>query len=128
MSEEKKVKAADKVVEKKVDYKTGDYLELEFELGDLEFEATGKSKVVEDLFRLLLDKISNGEIPIYRKGKEEEEEEEEEEEKEEEYEEEEAESIEEEESETVTEPKPDWDILDSGSPPESPVEREMGED
>ena len=119
MSEEKKVKAADKVVEKKVDYKTGDYLELEFELGDLEFEATGKSKVVEDLFRLLLDKICNGEIPIYRKGEEkEEEEQEEEEEKEDEYEEEESEPV----------PGPDWDSLDSGSPPESPVEREMGED
>jgi hypothetical protein len=126
MSDEKKV-AAEKIVEKKVDYKTGDYLELEFELGDLEFEATGRSKVVEDLFKLLLDKIGSGEIPIHRKEEEEEEEEEEEVEIEEE-------DFKEEIEETETpkssedeklEPRPDWDSLDTETPPESPVEREL---
>ena len=80
MSEEKKASAG-KIVEKKVDYKTGDYLELEFELGDLEFEATGKSKVVENLFIHLLDKIISGELKIRGLEEEEEEEEEGEEEK-----------------------------------------------
>jgi hypothetical protein len=133
MSEEKKA-AAEKIVEKKVDYKTGDYLELEFELGDLEFEATGKSKVVENLFMILLDKIASGELPIH--GIEEEEEEEEEFEKEADEEEEIEEEGEEEgedeqpeaDEEPELEPTPDWESLDTETPPESPIERELEDD
>jgi hypothetical protein len=111
----------------------GDYLELEFELGDLEFEATGKSAVVEKLFRHLLDKICSGELKIYENGEEEEEEEEEKEENEEgeesKKEEDEAKEEEKETSESSEdvelEPEPDWDSLETETPPESPVEREL---
>ena len=115
MSAEKQP-AVEKHGEKKAEYKTGDYLELEFELGDLEFEATGKSVVVEKLFKLLLEKICSGELKI--NGKNEEEEEKKSEEKIEE----------EEESDAALEPGPDWGSLDTETPPESPTEREMGED
>ena len=61
-----------------------DYTEVEFELGDLEFEAKGKSVVVERMFKLLLQKIESGGIAIGLAMGQDEEEEEEEEEKEEE--------------------------------------------
>jgi hypothetical protein len=112
-------------VEKKADYKVGDYLELEFELGDLEFEATGKSAVVEKLFKLLLEKICSGELKVFGEFEEEEEEEEEEKDKEEKEEE---KKSEEREDDAALEPGPDWESLETESPPESPVERELEED
>ena len=43
--------------EEKRKKKKDDYTELEFELGELEFEAKGKSKVVERMFYTLLEKL-----------------------------------------------------------------------
>ena len=40
--------------------KKSDYAEVEFEFGDMEFEAKGRSVVVERMFRLLLEKIEDG--------------------------------------------------------------------
>jgi hypothetical protein len=128
MSSEKKHKA-EKHVEKKADYKVGDYLELEFEFGELEFEATGKSAVVEKLFRLLIDKICSGELKVFEESEEDEEEEEEKEKEEKEEKEEEPEEEEEKiEEEASSAPGPDWDSLDSESPPESPSERDIGDE
>ncbi|MBD3406451.1 MAG: hypothetical protein GF411_10095 [Candidatus Lokiarchaeota archaeon] len=39
-------------------------IEIEFEIGDLEFEAKGKPEVVERMFRHLLHKIEVGGIPV----------------------------------------------------------------
>lgn len=56
----------------------GDYAEVGFEIGNIEFEAKGKSLVVERMFRLLLDKIEHGrlvatvKLPDYEEEEEEE--------------------------------------------------------
>ena len=47
---------------KKSKKKADDYTELEFELGELEFEAKGKSKVVERMFYTLLEKLETGKL------------------------------------------------------------------
>jgi hypothetical protein len=47
---------------KKSKKKAADYTELEFELGELEFEAKGKSKVVERMFYTLLEKLETGKL------------------------------------------------------------------
>ena len=39
-----------------------DYTEVEFEIGNIEFEAKGRSVVVERMFRLLLEKIEEGKL------------------------------------------------------------------
>ena len=51
-----------------------DYTEVEFEFGDLEFEAKGKSVVIERMFRLLLEKLEEGKLTIGPRVEEEEEE------------------------------------------------------
>ncbi|MGY5875349.1 MAG: hypothetical protein RTU30_06365 [Candidatus Thorarchaeota archaeon] len=120
-----------------------DYTEVEFELGDMEFEAKGKAVVVERLFRLLLDKLEAGKIPLGKVKYEddEEDEEEEDEEGEEKEEEEEPESSEESEEESEPEtppeetsestdgeptldPPPEWDTFDEEPPAETDAERE----
>ena len=47
---------------KRTKKKADDYTELEFELGELEFEAKGKSKVVERMFYTLLEKLETGKL------------------------------------------------------------------
>ncbi len=42
--------------------KKSDYAEVEFEIGNIEFEAKGRSVVVERMFRLLLEKIETGKL------------------------------------------------------------------
>jgi len=58
-----------------------DYAAVEFEIGNIEFEAKGRSVVVERMFRLLLEKIEEGKlVATFRLQDEEEEEEEDEDE------------------------------------------------
>lgn len=118
--------------------KKSDYAEVEFEIGNIEFEAKGRSVVVERMFRLLLEKIETGKLVAEFKlqdleEEEEDEEEEKEEEKEETKEEEEeelpppAEEIFEEPPavpETALDPPPAWDTLDEKEPEVSDAERE----
>jgi hypothetical protein len=117
-----------------------DYCEVEFGIGNVEFEAKGRSIVVERMFRMLLEKIEEGKLVTeFRLQDIEEEEEEEEEEIEQEEEEveqeEEAELLEESTfdetdipeppSEDISEdPPPAWDSLDSEEPDVSDAERE----
>jgi len=68
--------------------KKEDWAEIEFEIGDIEFEAKGRSVVVERMFRLLLEKIEDGKLVKVFKLESHDDEEEEEEESEEEDEEE----------------------------------------
>ncbi len=116
--------------EKKKAKKSNDYTELEFELGELEFEAKGKSKIVERMFYTLLEKLETGKLKAITStvreledavDMEHEEEEEEEEEGEEEEEEEEDESF------SDVEPPPKWEMLDTETPPESEPEKEARE-
>ena len=68
--------------------KKEDWAEIEFEIGDIEFEAKGRSVVVERMFRLLLEKLEDGKlVKVFKLAShdDEEEEEEEEESEEEEY-------------------------------------------
>ena len=131
--------------------KKSDYAEVEFEIGDIEFEAKGRSVVVERMFRLLLEKIEDGKlVKTFTLLNHEDEEEEEEEEDEEEpaevetelekteevevpevktYEDppkEEAPHVEEHviPTEAYLDPPPAWDSLDSDTPPESEPEKE----
>jgi hypothetical protein len=115
--------------------KKSDYAEVEFEIGNIEFEAKGRSVVVERMFRLLLEKIETGKLVAEFKLQdleEEEDEEEEEEEKEESKEEKEelpapAEEIFEEAPvtpEPSLDPPPAWDTLDEKEPEVSEAERE----
>ncbi len=115
--------------EKKKAKKSNDYTELEFELGELEFEAKGKSKIVERMFYTLLEKLETGKLKAITSTvreledavdmEQEEEEEEEEEEGEEEE--------EEDESFSDVEPPPKWEMLDTETPPESEPEKEARE-
>ncbi|MFW9799121.1 MAG: hypothetical protein ACFFD9_01680 [Candidatus Thorarchaeota archaeon] len=125
--------------------KKDDYTELEFELGELEFEAKGSAKVVERMFYQLLEKLETGKLKAISstvkeleeaveevEGEEEGEELEEEEEAEEQE-----EGAEEEPSQTELEPEsseggpleppPTWDYLDTETPPETEPEREARE-
>jgi len=61
--------------------KKSDYAEVEFEIGNIEFEAKGRSVVVERMFRLLLERIEEGKLVKEFRLVEPDEEEEEEEEK-----------------------------------------------
>ncbi|MFW9965773.1 MAG: hypothetical protein ACFFEA_01335 [Candidatus Thorarchaeota archaeon] len=108
--------------------KADDYTELEFELGELEFEAKGKSKIVERMFYTLLEKLETGKLKaITSTVKELEDAVDMEEEEEEEVEEEEVEEEEEEEIASEGEPPPKWEMLDTETPPESEPEREARE-
>ncbi|MFX1481710.1 MAG: hypothetical protein ACFFCP_00825 [Promethearchaeota archaeon] len=121
--------------------KKADYAEVEFELGNIEFEAKGRSVVVERMFRLLLEKIETGKLVAeFRLQDLEEEEEEESEEEEEEStmkmmemltedEEEELpvppdEITEEVSDEPSLDPPPAWDSLDEREPDVSDAERD----
>lgn len=118
---------------KKPKKKPSDYTELEFELGELEFEAKGKSKVVERMFYTLLEKLETGKLKAITSAVKELEDvvdfedEDEEEEEEEEYEEDEEEEGEGEDV-TDSEPPPEWESLDTETPPESEPEKEARED
>ena len=121
--------------------KKDDYTELEFELGELEFEAKGSAKVVERMFYQLLEKLETGKLKAISsavkeleeavdelEGEEEKEGEEEEQEGKEEEEEPSPPDTEAEPSEDEPlEPPPTWDYLDTETPPESEPEREAKE-
>ncbi len=115
--------------------KRDDYTELEFELGELEFEAKGSAKVVERMFYQLLEKLETGKLKAISSAVKELEEavdevegEEEEEEGEEEEEEPSSPDVEPEPSvEEPLEPPPTWDYLDTETPPETEPEREARE-
>ncbi|MFX1559819.1 MAG: hypothetical protein ACFFBL_04480 [Promethearchaeota archaeon] len=107
--------------------KKPDYCEVEFEIGNIEFEAKGRSIVVERMFRMLLEKIEEGKLVAeFRLQDVDEEEEEEEEEEElppfdipegpEEY--------EEPPADTSLDPPPKWDSLETEEPEVSDAERE----
>ncbi|TFG34408.1 hypothetical protein EU527_03620 [Candidatus Thorarchaeota archaeon] len=105
--------------------KKADYAEVEFEIGNIEFEAKGRSVVVERMFRLLLEKIEEGKLVAEFRLQDDDEEEEEEEEFPPEM----VEYVEEEsepslDSEPTLDPPPAWDILDSEEPEVSDAERE----
>ena len=134
--------AEEEVSDDKGKKKKSDYAEVEFEIGNIEFEAKGRSVVVERMFRLLLEKIEQGKLVTEFKlqdAEEEEEEDEEEEADEEEKVEEELPpdtlgDVEEEEEEPiplpagVTEPTlappPAWDSLETKEPEISDAEKE----
>ena len=135
--------------------KKEDWAEIEFEIGDIEFEAKGRSVVVERMFRLLLEKIEDGKlVKVFKLESHDDEEEEEEESEEEDEEEAEEETKEYPDPEDVVEdllksdiaeesssaddepripneayldPPPAWESLDEESPPESDPEKESRE-
>ncbi|MHA1864319.1 MAG: hypothetical protein ACTSWA_11170 [Candidatus Thorarchaeota archaeon] len=74
--------AEEEVTDDKGKKKKSDYAEVEFEIGNIEFEAKGRSVVVERMFRLLLEKIEQGKLVTEFKLQDAEEEEEEDEEEE----------------------------------------------
>ncbi len=140
------------MIEKKSKKAKADFAEIEFEIGNIEFEAKGKSAVVERMFRLLLEKIEQGKLVATLQLPDEDEEEEEEEEDDSAFEEflestsddeeeedtfysppdvspppevEESDSIP---SEAYLDPPPAWDSLEDESPPESDAEKETRED
>ena len=98
--------------------KKTDYCEVEFEIGNIEFEAKGRSIVVERMFRMLLEKIEEGKLVAEFKLQDVEEEEEEEE------------SFTEPEipepptEELSLDPPPEWDTLETEEPEVSDAERE----
>jgi hypothetical protein len=125
MSEEETVEA-DEGKKKKKGKKT-DYCEVEFEIGNIEFEAKGRSIVVERMFRMLLEKIEEGKLVAEFKLQDPDEEEEEEEEEEElppvdlpE----EPEKAETPPADAPLDPPPAWDSLETEEPEVSDVERE----
>ncbi len=102
--------------------KKTDYCEVEFEIGNIEFEAKGRSIVVERMFRMLLEKIEEGKLVAEFKLQDPEEEEEDEEESapsEPEVPEPPSES-----EEAVLDPPPEWDSLETEEPEVSDAERE----
>ncbi len=105
--------------------KKADYCEVEFEIGNIEFEAKGRSVVVERMFRMLLEKIEEGKLvaEFRLQDSDENDEEEDEEFPEEEifYEPEVPEPPEEEPS---LDSPPEWDSLETKEPEVSDAERE----
>lgn len=104
-----------------------DYAEVEFEIGNIEFEAKGRSVVVERMFRLLLEKIETGKLVAEFRLQDLDEDEEEEEEEEEfpsSAEEIFEESSEADATEPSLDPPPAWDSLDESEPEISDAERE----
>jgi hypothetical protein len=126
MSEEETVEADTGKKDKKG--KKADYCEVEFEIGNIEFEAKGRSIVVERMFRMLLEKIEEGRLVAEFKLQDAEEEEEEEEEKEEELPPvdlpEEPEVTEDPPVDASLDPPPAWDSLETEEPEVSDAERE----
>ena len=125
----------EQVSEDKGKKKKTDYAEVEFEIGNIEFEAKGRSVVVERMFRLLLEKIEEGKLVREFKLQDPEEEEEEEEVEEEEetvlppdtlgeVEEEEAIPLPAGDIEPTLDPPPAWDSLETEEPEVSEAERE----
>lgn len=109
--------------------KKADYCEVEFEIGNIEFEAKGRSIVVERMFRMLLEKIEEGKLVAEFKLQDPDEEEEDEEEKEEEELPpvdlpEEPEVSEEYSTDASLDPPPAWDSLETEEPEVSDAERE----
>jgi len=131
MSEEENAEVADTGKKKK----KADYCEVEFEIGNIEFEAKGRSIVVERMFRMLLEKIEEGKLVAEFKLQDPEDDDEEEEEEEEEepwvssgpseplYEPEVPEPPTAEEEATL-DPPPEWDSLETEEPEVSDAERE----
>ena len=121
--------AEEEVTDAKGKKKKSDYAEVEFEIGSIEFEAKGRSVVVERMFRLLLEKIEEGKLVAEFRLQDDEDEEEEEEE--EEFPVEALEDMEEEEpiplpagdSEATLDPPPAWDSLESDEPEVSEAEK-----
>ena len=102
--------------------KKADYCEVEFEIGNIEFEAKGRSIVVERMFRMLLEKIEEGKLVAEFKLQDPEEDEEEDEESapsEPEIPEPPSES-----EEATLDPPPEWDSLENEEPEVSDAERE----
>ncbi len=122
------------VIEDKGKKKKSDYAEVEFEIGNIEFEAKGRSVVVERMFRLLLEKIEQGKLVTEFKLQEEEEEEIEEEEEVEELPPDTLGDVEEEKEEPIPlpagqteptlDPPPAWDTLETEEPKISDAEKE----
>jgi hypothetical protein len=119
--------------------KKSDYAEVEFEIGNIEFEAKGRSVVVERMFRLLLEKIEEGKLVAEFRLQDDDEEEEEEEEKDgemeasddalppdtlEELEEEEPIPLPSGDFESKLDPPPAWDTLETEEPSISDAEKE----
>lgn len=122
MSEEENIEeGTDKKKGKKVDY-----CEVEFEIGNIEFEAKGRSIVVERMFRMLLEKIEEGKLVAEFRLQDIDEEEEEEEEEElppmEYFEE--SEESEYSSEDSSLDPPPAWDSLETDEPDVSDAERE----
>ncbi len=123
----------EEVTDDKGKKKKSDYAEVEFEIGNIEFEAKGRSVVVERMFRLLLEKIEQGKLVTEFKLQEEEEEEEEEEEVEEELPPDTLGDVEEENEEPIPlpagvteptlDPPPAWDSLETEEPKISEAEK-----
>ena len=128
--------AEEEVTDDKGKKKKSDYAEVEFEIGNIEFEAKGRSVVVERMFRLLLEKIEQGKLVTEFKLQEDEEEEEEEKEEEkiEELPPDTLGDVEEEKEEPIPlpagdteptlDPPPAWDSLETEEPKVSEAEKE----
>jgi len=129
----------EEVTDDKGKKKKSDYAEVEFEIGNIEFEAKGRSVVVERMFRLLLEKIEQGKLVTEFKLQDAEEEEEDKPEEEEEEKEEELPpdtlgDVEEEDEEPIPlpagvteptlDPPPAWDSLETEEPEVSEAEKE----
>lgn len=108
--------------------KKDDYTELEFELGELEFEAKGQAKVVERMFYTLLEKLETGKLKAITDTVQELEDAVDFDEEEEEV------NIEEELPDSdlesalkaaQMESPPEWNMLDTESPPETTPEKEL---
>ncbi|MFW9787227.1 MAG: hypothetical protein ACFFE1_06110 [Candidatus Thorarchaeota archaeon] len=108
--------------------KKTDYCEVEFEIGNIEFEAKGRSIVVERMFRMLLEKIEEGKLVAEFRLQDPDEDEEEEEEIEEElppYDLPEApEMTEAHASDDSLDPPPAWESLETEEPDVSEAEKE----
>ena len=107
--------------------KKEDHTAIEFSLGNIEFEAKGRSKVVERMFRMLLEKIEEGKLVAEFRLQEPDEDEEEEEmtftPPESLYEPEIPEPPRMDEEATL-DPPPEWDSLETEEPEVSDAERE----
>ena len=120
------------MVDAKGKKKKSDYAEVEFEIGNIEFEAKGRSVVVERMFRLLLEKIEEGKLVTEFKLQDADEEEEEEEEEalppdtlgDVEEEEEKPIPLPAGDTEPTLDPPPAWDTLETDEPEVSEAEKE----
>ena len=122
--------AEEEMVDAKGKKKKSDYAEVEFEIGNIEFEAKGRSVVVERMFRLLLEKIEEGKLVTEFKLQDSDEEEE----KEESLPPDTLGDVEEEEekpiplpagdTEPTLDPPPAWDTLETDEPEVSEAEKE----